>query len=101
MKPLIVKYLNEMDFEVINGRELTTTKLEELPVKEGVVCTTNSTDLCIFRKLVSLPILGIETVMESTTEYTIVDSFGMTLWVGSSQEVYEYVQGFINEKGDE
>ena len=95
MDSLTLKYLNEMQFEVIEGGELTIQKLEQLPSKQGFVCTTESIDLCVFRKLTLIPILGIETVMESTSEYTIIDSFGMTLWVGSSREVCEYVQGFI------
>ncbi|WP_257130611.1 hypothetical protein [Bacillus pseudomycoides] len=70
-------------------------KIENLKSQEGVVCPTKTTDLWISRKLSIVEVLNMTAVMESTTEYMILDSFGVLLWTDDANGTLEYVNGFV------
>ncbi|EOP32335.1 hypothetical protein [Bacillus cereus] len=89
------KYIEHMNFEQVDGNTLTIEQIENLMSKKGFVCPTRTTDLWISRKLSIIDVLGIPTVMESTSEYMILDSFGMSIWNDDATGIIEYVKGFI------
>ncbi|PES54350.1 hypothetical protein [Bacillus thuringiensis] len=95
MNPLIKEYIERIKFEEVDGLSLTVKQLEELEIEHGFVCATGTTDLWICRSLSVIDVLGAPTVMESQTQYTILDSFGAVLWTDETQGIIEYVTGFI------
>ncbi|MED2209988.1 hypothetical protein P4V95_21685 [Bacillus thuringiensis] len=95
MNPLTQKYVEEINFEQVENLFLTLEKIENLKSQQGVVCPTKTTDLWISRKLSVIEVLGIPTVIESTTEYVILDSFGSLLWVDDANGTLDYIKGFV------
>lgn len=95
MNPMIKEYVERIKFEEADGLLLTVTMLEELETEHGFVCATGTTDLWICRSLSVMDVLGAPTVMESQTQYTILDAFGAVLWTDDAQGTIEYVTGFI------
>ncbi|PGT90042.1 hypothetical protein [Bacillus thuringiensis] len=96
MNPLIKKYMEEIPFEEVESTEITVEKLQGLQVKEGIVCPTRTVNLFVSRELSVMDVLGIATVMESVTQYTITDPFGCQIWTGDATDTLEYIKGFIS-----
>lgn len=94
MNPLIKKYMEEIPFEQMASTEITIEKLQRLQVKEGIVCPTRTVSLWVSRELSVMDVLGVATVMESTTQYTITDPFGGQIWTGNANDTLEYIKGF-------
>ncbi|WP_437261302.1 hypothetical protein [Bacillus thuringiensis] len=97
MNPLIKEYIERIKFEEVDGLSLTVKQLEELEIEHGFVCATGTTDLWVSRSLSVMDVIGAPTVMESQTQYTILDSFGVALWTDDAQRTIEYVTGFIKK----
>ncbi|MGR9635248.1 hypothetical protein ACU82A_30110 [Bacillus cereus] len=95
---MLRKYIEDMNFEEVNANSIKIEQIEKLESKNGIVCPTNTTDLWISRNLSVIDVIGIPTVMESTSEYMILDSFGVLIWSGDAAGIVGYVQGFIEEK---
>ncbi|MGG1146988.1 hypothetical protein [Bacillus wiedmannii] len=95
MNPMIKDYIEKMNFEQIETASLTISNIENLKSKNGIVCPTRTTDLWISRNLAVMDVLGIPTVMESTTEFAIIDSLGVLLWTDNAKGTLEYIQGFV------
>ncbi|MEB9857255.1 hypothetical protein P4K23_28115 [Bacillus cereus] len=95
---ILRKYIEDMNFEEVNANFIKIEQIEKLESKKGIVCPTNTTDLWISRNLSVIDVIGIPTVMESTSEYMILDSFGVLIWSGDAAEIVGYIQGFIEEK---
>lgn len=98
MSEILKKYVEKINFEEVDGSEVTTDSLENLDEKKGYVCPTKTTDLWVYRTLAVMDVLGVPTVMESTSEFTVMDSFGLVLWTGDANSVLEYITGFTEEK---
>lgn len=98
MSEMLKKYVEKMNFEEIDSSEVTTENLEKLEVKTGFVCPTKTTDLWVYRTLSVMYVIGVPTVMESESEYTVMDSFGMVIWTGDAKSVLDYIIGFTTEK---
>ncbi|PEK88196.1 hypothetical protein CN594_07920 [Bacillus toyonensis] len=95
---ILRKYIEDMNFEEVNASSIKIEQIKKLESKKGIVCPTNTTDLWVSRNLSVIDVIGIPTVMESTSEYMILDSFGVLIWSGDAAEIFGYIQGFIEEK---
>lgn len=92
---MLRKYIEDMNFEEVNANSIKIEQIEKLESKKGIVCPTNTTDLWISRNLSVIDVIGIPTVIENTSEYIILDSFGVLIWSGDATEIFGYIQGFI------
>ncbi|PER55656.1 hypothetical protein CN495_07845 [Bacillus thuringiensis] len=98
MSEMLKKYIEKMNFEEKDSSEITTELLENLEVKTGFVCPTKTTDLWVYRTLSVMEVIGVPAVMESESDYTVMDSFGVVIWTGDAKSVLEYITGFTEEK---
>lgn len=95
---LIKEYVAGINFEVIEIESLNAERIDSLEIKNGLVYETDTTDLWVLRELAIVDMLGIPTVMESSTNFIIMDSFGITIWSGDAASVAEYIKGWDSEE---
>jgi hypothetical protein len=95
---MLINHLQEVSFNRVPLDKLSTEDLYSLENKEGlVVVEGNTTKLWLVRDMSIHNILGVNTVMESTNTFAIMDDFGVMIWSGDAESVVEYVKGFFSE----
>lgn len=90
------EYYSKIEFESISDVP-TAQNLIDLEEKKGIAIDTGTTSLWLSRKIDIIKFMNIPTAMEIIHEFMIRDNFGMVMYVGSPEEIVEFVTGFIEE----
>lgn len=92
------EYLSEISFETVDDYlELTVGMVDSIENKKGYVIE-GEYEVYICRNFEPMKFFNQQMIMESTTIYNVIDTFGMIMFKGSAEEVVEYVGGFFSEE---
>lgn len=96
-----MEYLSEVLFEDIELQDLTVEKLINLEPKNGVsIVGQDGIEISLMRKFEPMTILNTVSVFEKVDEFIVIDSFGITMYKGSVEDVVEFAKGFYSEEDD-